>query len=43
MAERRPQPELYQLLLFPQRAEFLDQTRFDRYEVHLEHWRKLVD
>ncbi|MFV8753343.1 hypothetical protein ACNOYE_22570 [Nannocystaceae bacterium ST9] len=41
MADRRPQSGLYQLLLFPQRAEFLDQTRFDRYEVHLEHWRDL--
>jgi hypothetical protein len=33
--------ELYQLLLFPQRAEFLEQHRFDAYRVHLEHWREL--
>ncbi|HLT37948.1 MAG TPA: hypothetical protein VK034_16800, partial [Enhygromyxa sp.] len=34
--------ELYQqLLLFPERAEYLEQTRFDGYRVHLEHWRDL--
>lgn len=34
--------ELYrQLLLFPERAEYLEQTRFDGYQVHLEHWRDL--
>lgn len=33
--------DLYQLLLFPERAEYLDQARFERYEIHLEHWREL--
>ncbi|NJK31439.1 MAG: hypothetical protein HC927_02910 [Deltaproteobacteria bacterium] len=47
MAGRRSGPPtetraLYQqLLLFPERAEFLGQTRFERYQVHLEHWREL--
>lgn len=30
-----------QLLLFPERAEYLEQARFERYRVHLEHWREL--
>jgi hypothetical protein len=33
--------ELYQLLLFPERAEYLDQPRFERYQIHLEHWSEL--
>jgi len=35
--------DLYQLLLFPERAEYLDQARFGRYQIHLEHWRELSD
>ena len=31
----------YQLLLFPERAEYLDQARFERYQIHLEHWSEL--
>lgn len=33
--------ELYQLLLFPERAEYLEQARFERYQIHLEHWSEL--
>ncbi|MCA9710524.1 MAG: hypothetical protein KDK70_32080 [Myxococcales bacterium] len=47
MAKRRvgsrppPPDDLYQLLLFPERAEYLEQSQFGRYQVHLEHWREL--
>lgn len=45
MAKNRPPPappdELYQLLLFPERAEYLEQSQFVRYHIHLEHWREL--
>ncbi|MEX1363914.1 MAG: hypothetical protein AB1Z98_12355 [Nannocystaceae bacterium] len=33
--------DLYQLLLFPERAEYLKQSRFERYKIHLEHWGEL--
>lgn len=37
-----PPRALYQqLLLFPERAEYLVQARFRRYKIHLEHWRDL--
>jgi len=36
-----PPDELYQLLLFPERAEYLEQSQFVRYWIHLEHWREL--
>lgn len=36
-----PPDELYQLLLFPERAEYLQQSQFVRYRIHLEHWREL--
>lgn len=36
-----PPDELYQLLLFPERAEYLQQPQFGRYQIHLEHWREL--
>ncbi|MCA9636079.1 MAG: hypothetical protein KC420_08620, partial [Myxococcales bacterium] len=31
-----------QLLLFPERAEYLEQQRFDGYRVRLDHWRALA-
>lgn len=31
-----------QLLLFPERAEFLEQKRFDGYRIRLDHWRALA-
>jgi hypothetical protein len=39
---RRPHGVLYeQLLLFPERAEFLDQERYRDYRTRLDHWREL--
>ncbi len=32
-----------QLLLFPERAEYLAEDRFDSYRVSLEHWRVLAE
>ncbi len=41
-APSRQADDLYQqLLLFPERAEYLEQSRFERYQIHLEHWREL--
>jgi hypothetical protein len=36
-----PQALYQQLLLFPERAEYLVQARFRRYQIHLDHWRDL--
>jgi hypothetical protein len=35
-------PMYEQLLLFPERAEFLEEGRFDSYRVSLEHWKALA-
>ncbi|MEE9382495.1 MAG: hypothetical protein V3V08_03680 [Nannocystaceae bacterium] len=37
----RPTSLYQQLLLFPERAEYLEQARYERYLVHLEHWQAL--
>jgi hypothetical protein len=40
--DRTPQALYEQLLLFPERAEFLTQRQFDGYRVSLDHWRTLA-
>lgn len=49
MASRKPArtyfhaPMYEQLLLFPERAEYLAEDRFDSYRISLEHWRALAE
>ena len=38
-----PTPMYGQLLLFPERAEYLAEHRFDAYRVSLGHWRSLAE
>ncbi|MBZ0121754.1 MAG: hypothetical protein K8H88_32455 [Sandaracinaceae bacterium] len=39
-----PSAPLYaQLVLFPERAEYLEQERFHSYRIRLDHWRALAD
>ncbi len=43
-ARSHPRAPMYeQLLLFPERAEYLAEARFDSYRVSLEHWRALAE